>query len=99
MASDSHSVGGFSGHDGLTEALTRLLIEEIVREPVEDIPEDLSLIDSGLIDSLGLLNLVDRFEEEFGVEVGDDDLVPENFETIAAMTEYVRSRSVGRGGS
>ena len=99
MAPDSPSLGDVEGRDALTQALTRLLIDEIVRSPIEDIPQDLSLIDSGLIDSLGLLNLVDRFEEEFGVEVGDDDLVPENFETIAAMASYVRSRSLERGGS
>jgi acyl carrier protein len=53
-----------------------------------------SLISSGVLDSIGLLRLVLFLEERFGVKVGDGDLVPENFETIERIVEFVGSRAI-----
>lgn len=53
---------------------------------------DLSLLESGIVDSLGVLDLVGFVEEQFGIEVQDDDLVPENFDSIDALTRFVKER-------
>jgi acyl carrier protein len=58
----------------------------------KDLTQDLSLLDSGIVDSLGILDLVGFIEEQFGVEAQDDDLVPENFDSIAALTRFVNER-------
>jgi len=50
-------------------------------------------LESGMIDSLGILDLVHFLEEEFLVTVADEDLQPENFQSLEAVTEFVRSRS------
>lgn len=50
---------------------------------------DDSLLDSGAIDSLGLLDIVEFIETEFAVKVDDDDMVPENFDSIAKLTHFV----------
>jgi acyl carrier protein len=44
---------------------------------------------NGALDSLGLMNLVSFLEEEFGIQVDDLELVPDNFETIARIEGYV----------
>ena len=59
----------------------------------KELSPELSLLDSGIVDSLGILDLVGFIEEQFGVEAQDDDLVPENFDSIAALTRFVIERS------
>ncbi len=51
-----------------------------------------SLVESGIIDSLGIMKLVDFIEKEFHVKIGDADLVPENFETLDDITKLLASK-------
>lgn len=48
-----------------------------------------SLIDSGIIDSLGIMKLVQFLEKELSVSIGDDELVPENFENLDAIVKLL----------
>ena len=56
-----------------------------------DSPES-QLIESGAIDSLGLLQIVGFVENEFGVEIMDEELVPGHFQTVGAIAELVRTK-------
>jgi acyl carrier protein len=47
------------------------------------------LLESGIVDSLGVLQIVGFLEKEFGVALADDDLTPENFRSIADIAELV----------
>ena len=58
----------------------------------KELTQELSLLDSGIVDSLGILDLVGFIEEQFGIEAGDEDLVPENFDSIEALTRFVKER-------
>ena len=51
-----------------------------------------SLVESGIIDSLGIMKLVDFIEKEFKVKIGDEDLVPENFETLDDITKLLAAK-------
>jgi len=51
--------------------------------------EDDSLLQKGLIDSTGILEVVQFIEEKFGIAVEDDELVPENLDSISAIARYV----------
>jgi acyl carrier protein len=57
-----------------------------------EIPDDLAIIEVGLIDSLAILQLVSYLEDEFGIAVADDDLVADHFGTVSAIAAFVRSR-------
>lgn len=48
-----------------------------------------SLLDSGLIDSTGIFELVSFLESDFGIQVADEDIVPENFETVRRIATFV----------
>ncbi len=50
---------------------------------------DDSLLDSGLLDSIGIFEMVTFLEETFGVKVDDEAIVPEHFETIALIATFV----------
>jgi acyl carrier protein len=57
-----------------------------------------SLLETGILDSLGLLRLVVFIQERFGIMVDDVDLVPENFDSVEAICDYLRSRDGVREG-
>jgi acyl carrier protein len=57
------------------------------------------LIEDGLIDSMGLMQIVSFLEERAGVRVPDDEVTPENFESINAidqLVERLQSRRASR---
>lgn len=54
--------------------------------------EATSLLEHGIIDSTGVLEIVTFVEKEFGIEVTDDELVPANFDSIAALADFVRKK-------
>ncbi|MFQ5433214.1 MAG: acyl carrier protein [Nitrospinota bacterium] len=54
--------------------------------------DDDSLLEKGIIDSTGVLELVMFLEEDFQIEVKDEDLVPENLDTVNNLVKYINSR-------
>lgn len=64
--------------------------------PPSELTDDYPLIEREVIDSMGLFRLV-TFLEESGIEVADDDLVPDNFASLDAITALAaRSSGVAR---
>ncbi len=53
------------------------------------IKETDSLLERGIIDSTGVLELVSHLEETYGFKVEDEELIPENLDSIANVTEYI----------
>jgi len=58
-----------------------------------DINDEDDLIDSGVIDSLGIFQLVAFLEERFGIAIGDEEITPENFGSVMAIERLVAARS------
>lgn len=54
-----------------------------------DIPLDLSLVEEGVVDSYGIIDLIEFLESQFDVAVPDEDITKENFGSINKMTEYI----------
>lgn len=54
-----------------------------------DYASESALIDDKIIDSLTLTALISELENEFGIEIDMDDIVPENFNSIDAMASLV----------
>jgi acyl carrier protein len=53
------------------------------------IADDQSLLETGLIDSTGLLELVAFVEERYSISVGDRELVPENLDSLRNISQFV----------
>lgn len=51
--------------------------------------DDASLLDTGVIDSTGVLEVIAFVEREFGIQVADDEIVPENLDSIERLASYV----------
>ena len=72
----------------------RKQIMEILTEicPGVDFENEKALIDDGLIDSLDIVAVVTDLMEAFDVELGVDDLTPENFNSVEAIEELIESK-------
>lgn len=60
--------------------------------PVADpaaLQDEVSLLDTGVIDSTGVLEVISFLEGEFGITVKDDEMVPANLESVHNITMYV----------
>jgi acyl carrier protein len=71
-------------------AVRRFIGENFLfRDDGDAITHDASLLDAGIIDSTGVLELVSFLETTFGIEVQDDEMLPENLDSIRAIASYV----------
>jgi acyl carrier protein len=67
---------------------------ELVQDPaVLPLTNTTPLLESGILDSLGLLTLVVFIQEQFGIEVDYVDIIPENFASVDAICAYLSSRT------
>lgn len=55
----------------------------------EGLNDDTSFLDGGIIDSTGVLELVSFLEEEFAITVEDEELLPENLDSISNVVAYL----------
>lgn len=62
-------------------------------QDADEIGENDSLLDLGVIDSTGVLELVAFLEDTYALAVADDEIVPENLDSLAAIAAYVRRKS------
>ena len=79
-----------------------MLVQQRLRQFIQDaffvdqVGDDESFLASGIIESLGIMQIVAFVESEFGVAVPDADLVPENFDSINRIAAYVERRCQAR---
>ena len=62
------------------------------RKGLASVTDDESLIDNGVVDSLGVFQLVAFMEEAFRIRIGDEEINGENFHTVAAIEGFVRAK-------
>lgn len=77
---------------GLKLPLEERVKSVIARFTNERIDSERSLIDSGLIDSLTLVNVIQVIQESFGIDIGVQDITIDNFDTVRGITELIKLR-------
>ena len=55
-----------------------------------------TLLETGILDSLGVLDLVGYVEQKFSIVVADEELVPENFQSVDTLATYVQRKTSER---
>jgi len=78
--------------EGVETALRRFILDRFPIARQRDISNHDLLLEKGILDSLGILEVVTFVEAEFNIAVDDEDLQPENFESIHAMTGFVQAK-------
>ena len=61
----------------------------------ETLTPDFRLIEKGVLDSMGLYEMVSFLEDHFGIQVEDQDIVPENFQSVSAIAKLVAVKMEG----
>lgn len=67
-----------------------LKVLEAVRQDV-DFKKEKALIDGGILDSFDIISIVSDLNDTFGIDITVDELEPENFNTLDAIVELVKS--------
>ncbi len=79
--------------DQTAQRIRQLMVENLTYSGSwSEVDEDYPLLAKHVIDSLGMLKLVSLIEEEFDVEIDDDDVVPDNWKTIRHVAALVESK-------
>ena len=73
-------------------AIQTFLIDDILSSGTDKISDDLDLIDTGQIDSLALMKLVEFLEVEFSMTLEGRDIVVENFSSLNSMVNLVEGK-------
>ena len=58
-----------------------------------ELAEDASFLEEGIVDSTGVLELVMFVEETFDLSVEDEEIVPDNFDSVAQLAAYIRRKA------
>ena len=70
-------------------ALRAFIAENFLFRADADISDDQSLLESGVIDSTGVLELIAFLEATYGISIADEEIVPENLDSIDSMACYL----------
>jgi acyl carrier protein len=80
----------------IASEIERFVLDEIVQGTgVEAIDQGEDLLASGIIDSHGLMEVVGFIESRYGIVVADEDLLPENFESLTSIEGFVTRKRAG----
>lgn len=76
----------------MKEKIREFIVENFLFGEDGSLKDDTSFLDEGIIDSTGILELVSFLEEEFSITVEDEDLIPENLDSINNVVTYLEKK-------
>jgi acyl carrier protein len=74
------------------QAIREFVIENFLFGEANGLKDDTSFLEEGIVDSTGILELVTYLEDEFSITVDDDELIPENLDSIDNVANYLQSK-------
>ena len=81
--------------DIIAERIRKFLVQQF--PATKNVGNNESLVNNGLIDSLGILEVVAFIEKEFEITVSDEDLLPENFGSVRSLSNFVGQKTNSAG--
>ena len=76
----------------LRDQIRNFILESFILEKPEDLVDDESLLEKGIMDSTGVLELVAFLESTYEIKVEDEELVPENLDSIRNIVNYLERK-------
>ena len=77
----------------IEQRIHSFLLEKFPLARKAGIGKDTALLEKGILDSLGILDVVSFLEAEFSMVVSDDELVPDNFQTLGTLSAFVLKKT------
>lgn len=75
-----------------TQTIKNFIVDNFLFGDSKKLKEDTNLLDKGIIDSTGVLELVAFIEDNFNITVKDDELVQDNFSSLIAIEKFLQSK-------
>jgi acyl carrier protein len=75
-------------------SITNFIRSELIYENDQDFDDHTDLIERGIVDSMSLVRLIGFIEEEYGIRVPDEEIVPEHFSSLRKITAFIAQRSI-----
>jgi acyl carrier protein len=82
----------------IQERMRQFILEYFYLSDPAELTDDVSLIDSGFVDSTGMMEIILFLEGEYGIHIEDRETTPENLGTIDAIAEFVRGKQAAVAG-
>ncbi len=76
----------------IRDTVRTFVVDHFLFGEAEALSESASFLDEGVVDSTGILELVEFLEREFSIRVADEELIPENLDSIARVEAYLRRK-------
>lgn len=76
----------------IKDKIKAFIVEEFLFGKDDGLDDDASFLENGVIDSTGILVLVSFVEEEFSISVEDEELIPENLDSVNNVVAYVERK-------
>jgi len=73
----------------IEQRIRQFIVENFYVSDPAELADDTSLITSGFVDSTGMLEVISFLEADFGIRIRDQEMVPENLETIARIAAFI----------
>lgn len=86
-----------STRDEVLDRVRRFILVEFPLARSQTIRDGDSLLDGGVIDSMGAVEVVTFIETEFRITVSDEEMVSDNFESISSLADFVHERITADG--
>jgi acyl carrier protein len=80
---------------GITQTIRRFLTERAWLTDDAEVSESDSLLEKGVIDSVAMVELVSFIEQTFAIRIHDEELMPEHFDSLAAIGAFIISKRNG----
>lgn len=77
----------------LKEVVRKFILDTFPLARNKNIGYEESLLETGIIDSLGILEIVNFLIEELDVDIEEDDLIPDNFNTVFSMVHFIERKN------
>jgi acyl carrier protein len=83
--------------NGIRSKVRAFVVENFLFGNEDGVKDDTSFLDEGIIDSTGILEMVNYLEMEFSIRVDDNELVPENLDSINNVVAYLEKKTADAG--
>lgn len=79
------------------QEIRQFVVQNFLFGQDQELADGTSFLESGIIDSTGVLELVAHLEETYDVKVSDDELIPDNLDSIDAIVAYLARKGAASG--
>ncbi len=80
------------------ERVREFILETFYVSDPDELTDEVSLLDSGYVDSTGMMEMILFLEGEYAIHIEDHETIPENLETISRIVAFVARKRSAAGG-